>query len=290
MTLTLIKGKFRIVGASPDGDSVRFYPDDAEAFTKAGLRVRLNSRGGVQLRLDGIDALETHYQAQNHGGRWRQPAGLAQAAASGLLTHLGFRDVERDEDGTVTAATPEEVPGHIMTRFADKYGRAVAFAFPGQRPGNAADGAQVRLDVKGLRPSANFALLAAGLVYPTFYSLLYVDLREAMANAAVKARDAGKGVWAQDVTLPGFRLKSRDQLRDDLVLLPKLFRRLVDYLGLDETGGVSLTGFGHYLDTRDDRLFTVPDGHSTELATLVKIRRQTVELTVPPEQIIFAEG
>ncbi|HJQ48040.1 MAG TPA: hypothetical protein VJ870_17230 [Amycolatopsis sp.] len=70
MTLTLIKGNFRIVGASPDGDSVRFYPDDPMAFSKAGMRVRLNSRGGAQLRLDAIDALETHYQAQNHGGMW----------------------------------------------------------------------------------------------------------------------------------------------------------------------------------------------------------------------------
>lgn len=290
MTLTLIKGSYRIIGASPDGDSVRFYPDDPAAFTKAGLRVRLNSRGGVQLRLEGIDALETHYQAQNHGGRWRQPAGPAQDASAGLVSHLGFRKVERDEDGTVTAATPEQVPGHIMTRFADKYGRAVAFAFPGLRSGRTPDGGQVRLEPRGLRTSANYTLLETGLAYPTFYSLLYVDLREAMASAARSARDAGKGLWEADVTNAGFRLRSRNQLRDELVIMPKLFRRLVDYLGLDETGGVSLAGFADYLDTRDDRLFTVPDGHATELATLVKVRRQTIELTVAPEQIVFSEG
>lgn len=291
MTLTLIKGTFRIVGASPDGDSVRFYPDDSGAFQTAGIRVRLNSKGGAQLRLDGIDALETHYQAQNHGGQWRQPAELGQAAAAGLLSHLGFKKVTRDADGTVTAATPAQVPGHIMTRFADKYGRAVAIAFPGQRPGRTRDGADVHLDPKGLRASANYALLRDGLVYPTFYSKLYLDLRQAMSDAAVTARDAGKGVWADDVTTgAGFRLKSRTQLRDELVILPKLFRRLVDYLGLDETGGVSLTGFAHYLDTRDDRLFTVPAGHATELATLVEVKRQNVRLTVEPEQIVFNEG
>ncbi|MTD59105.1 nuclease [Amycolatopsis pithecellobii] len=290
MTLTLIKGTYRIVGASPDGDSVRFYPDDPAAFSKAQLRVRLNSRGGAQLRLDGIDALETHYQAQNKGGMWRQPSALAQEAATGLLSHLGFRTVERDEDGTVTAATPEQVPGHIMTRFADKYGRAVAFAFPGQRSGRSADGGQVHLDVRGLRSSANYTLLEAGLVYPTFYSLLYVDLRAAMAEAAVAARDAGKGVWADDVTVAGFRLSTRKQLRDDLVILPKLFRRLVDYLGLDETGGVSLARFAAYLDGRDDRLVVVSSGQTTELATLVNVRRQTIRLTVAPEDIVFAEG
>jgi hypothetical protein len=67
MPFTLIKGNFRIVGAAPDGDSVRFYPTDRKAFAKAGLSVRLNSRGGVQLRLEGIDALETHYRPQARG-------------------------------------------------------------------------------------------------------------------------------------------------------------------------------------------------------------------------------
>ncbi|HKS49632.1 MAG TPA: nuclease [Amycolatopsis sp.] len=290
MPLTLVKGSFQIAGTSPDGDSVRFYPDDPAIFRKAGIKARLNSRGGVQLRLDGIDALETHYQAQNHGGMWRQPRELGSAAASGLLSRLGFKKVERDEEGTVTSATPERVPGHILTRFADKYGRAVAFAFPGLRPGRGSDGGPVHLDVKSLKSSANYALLEAGLVYPTFYSLLYVDLRQAMAGTAVAAREARKGVWAEDVTTTGLRLRSRQQLRDQAVLLPKLFRRLVDYLAMDETGGVSLTGFSHYLDTRDDRLFTTPDGQATELETFVEVRRQTLKLTVEPERIVFIEA
>ncbi|WP_199785810.1 MULTISPECIES: hypothetical protein [Actinomycetes] len=111
-----------------------------------------------------------------------------------------------------------------------------------------------------------------------------------MADAAVAARTAGKGVWEHDVTNSGFRLTSRAQLRDDVVLLPKLFRRLADYLSLDETGGVSLAGFADYVDTRNDQLFTIPDGHATELSTLLSVRRQTLKLTTPPEQIVFQEA
>jgi hypothetical protein len=59
MPLFSIAGTYRVIGASPDGDSVRFYPDDRTAFSRAGLAVRLNAGGGAQLRLDGIDALET---------------------------------------------------------------------------------------------------------------------------------------------------------------------------------------------------------------------------------------
>jgi hypothetical protein len=290
MTMTLIKGTFQPVGASPDGDSVRFYPDDPEATKKAGLKVRLNARGGMQLRLDAIDALETHYQPHGGHGMLHQPADLGQGAAARLLAVLGFTKVARNPEGIVTSATPEKVAGHILTRFADKYGRAVAFAFPGQRPGRSADGSQVHLDVKALKNSANFQLLTEGLAYPTFYSLLYPDLRQALADTAVSARGSGSGVWAKDLTHAGFKLANRNQLTDSLVILPKLFRRLEDYLALDETGGASLAGFAHYLDTRDDRLFTVPDGHATELATLVDVKRQTVKLTVEPERIVFIEA
>ncbi|WP_033294936.1 thermonuclease family protein [Amycolatopsis jejuensis] len=291
MPLKMIKGRFRISGASPDGDSVRFYPDRLDAFQVAGLKVRTNSQGGAQLRLDGIDALETHYRPRVAGAElWRQPAGLADAASAELLRYLGFTKVERDEGGRVTTSTPGETSGHILTRFADKYGRAVAFAFPGQRPGRSTDGGDVHLDVKALTGSANYRLLETGLAYPTFYSLLYPDIRQAMADVSVKARNSGKGVWEHDVTLSGFRLRSRTQLRDDVVILPKLFRRLVDYLSLDETGGVSLAGFAHYIDTRNDRLFTISDGHATELHTLLSVRRQTLKLTTPPENIVFQES
>ncbi|MFD9893220.1 nuclease [Amycolatopsis sp. NPDC059027] len=290
MPMTLIKGTFQIVGASPDGDSVRFYPDDPQATKKAGLKVRLNSRGGMQLRLDAIDALETHYRPQGHGAMLHQPAELADAASARLLALLGFTKAERDENGTVTRAVPPKVTGHILTRFADKYGRAVAFAFPGQRPGRSTDLSDVHLDVKALKNSANYQLLAEGLVYPTFYSLLYPDLRQALSDAAVAARGSGSGVWKHDVTNSGFRLQSRTQLSTDLVILPKLFRRLVDYLSIDESGGVSLAGFSHYLSTRNDRLFTIPDGHATEFETLVSVRRQTLQLTVEPERIVFIEA
>jgi len=283
MALTMIKGRFRVIGASPDGDSVRFYADDPTTYARANIKVRLNGQGGAQLRLDGIDALETHYAG------WHQRTELGNAAAKKLLDYLGIKNVRRNNRGIVTSARPDEVPGYIMTRFADKYGRAVSFAFKGAPPTNEADGELAFLDVEHMRKSANHTMLESGLAYPTFYSLLYVDLRKAMADAANKARTAEKGVWHDDLTTAGFDVTDRDQL-SDLVILPKLFRRLVDYVDLDETGGASLDGFAHYLDTRNDRLFTVPDGHSTELSTLVTVDGQHVQLTVPPERIVFQEG
>src|SRR4051812_20750043 len=287
MPMTLVKGHYRIVGASPDGDSVRFYPLDPGVWAAAGIVVRRNSTGGVQLRLDAIDALETHYTPPHARSPWRQPVDLGDGAASALLDLLGFQTVVRVERVYAPSATPEETPGYILTRFADKYGRAVATAFPGGRRGRGVDGSSVYLDVDELHRSVNYQLLGAGWVYPTFYSQLYVDLREDLAAAAVAARTAGKGVWAQDATLSGFRLASRTELSEDLVILPKLFRRLAEYLSLDETGKVSLAGFPAFLAAHGDRLFTVPAGQATTLDTLITRRGQTLTLTLPPEQIVF---
>jgi hypothetical protein len=75
-----------------------------------------------------------------------------------------------------------------------------------------------------------------------------------------------------------------------VVLLPKLFRRLAEYLSLDDTGKVSLAGFPAFLAAHGDQLFTVPAGQATTFDTLVARRGQQLELVLPPEQIVFVEG
>src|SRR3954454_2141786 len=148
MPMTLVKGHYRVVGASPDGDSVRFYPQEPGVWDAAGIGVGTNSTCGVRLRLDAIDALETHYSPPHVRSPWRQPAALGGGATATLLELLGFRNVVRDARGYVTSATPEQTPGYILTRFADKYGRAVATVFPGGRRGRALDGSSIYLDIR----------------------------------------------------------------------------------------------------------------------------------------------
>jgi hypothetical protein len=111
-----------------------------------------------------------------------------------------------------------------------------------------------------------------------------------IVTSSTPADGPARGVWEHDATLPGFKLSSRGQLTDQLVILPKLFRRLAEYLTLDEPGKVSLAGFPAFLQTSNDRLFTVPAGQATHLDTLIQRRGQTLKLTLAPEQIVFQEG
>ena len=68
MNYTLIKGTFHVVGQSPDGDSLKFRASNPKSWDKIITENREKllenmeeNEGVVQLRLQGVDALETHY-------------------------------------------------------------------------------------------------------------------------------------------------------------------------------------------------------------------------------------
>jgi endonuclease YncB( thermonuclease family) len=286
--LFLINGTYRVIGSASGGDSVRFYPDDTQAFSSLGLGVRTNAGGGARLRLAGLDALEIAYTPRGSVTTWHQPAELASAGAAALAAALGFDQLQHGDGGCVVTSVPAATPGHIIAEGGDAHGRVVGFAFPARRRG-LRDLTRVELDVAGVRDSANWMLLRQGLAYPVVFSRLHPDVRAEIAAAAAHARSQQRGVWPRDVTHTGFRLTDREQLQDDVVLLPRLFRRLVDYLDLEGPGGVSLSGFPAYLATRGDRLFTVPEGHVTGFDTVVEVHHQGVRLAVPLERLVFFE-
>jgi hypothetical protein len=116
------------------------------------------------------------------------------------------------------------------------------------------DGASVFVDVDVLRITANHQLITQGVVYPTYYRALFPDLRNELTVAANQARDSGLGVWPSHETTTGFDVTGLDALQDDIVILPKLFRRLVDYLHL---GDDSMPGLPAFLDQAADKFFTV---------------------------------
>jgi endonuclease YncB( thermonuclease family) len=289
MPMILIDGTFSILNTAPDGDSIRFIPNNPSLWKKLETKVRPNKSGGVQLRLEAIDALETHYRPSVGAiGTQHQPTQLARAASARLLDLLGFDSstVERNQGEQIKKAVPAQVPGYIVTRFADTYGRAVAFAFKGKA--DKPDGESIFVDKALLHQSANYQILLEGLVYPTFYSKLYADLRRELTAAATKARSKKLGIWVEDATNSGFTLKSLKTITDEVEILPKLFRRLLSYLAIND-GGVELDGFAAYLEANNDRLLILPEGRITGFDNIVEIDGQTLKLTEKAENLIFFE-
>jgi endonuclease YncB( thermonuclease family) len=220
-TLVCLRGELVVVGKSPDGDSIRFMPDTPDLLQRlvnAG-RVRRSSDGTVQLRLDAIDAPETHY------GTLAQPLGAA--ARDAALALCGFRDVQRVGE-TVTAASPERIAAAVLSGLADINGRPVALLAVGaDLP---ADGSTPTVDDALLQRTINAAMLASGDAYLTPYESTAPDVRERMRALAAQAKEARKGVWAIDASA-GFMLDTQDDIGPGgELILPKLFRRCSDYL------------------------------------------------------------
>src|SRR6266511_358970 len=130
--LLAIHGNLVIVGYQPDGDSIRFIADDPSLFDDLyrGYKIRLGPRdGSAQLRLEAIDAPETHY------GRAAQP--LGETARDWLLGQLGFTDVTYETGNTtVVSAAPDAVPAVIYTKASDPNGRPISYlqVGSGRRP------------------------------------------------------------------------------------------------------------------------------------------------------------
>jgi hypothetical protein len=198
---------------------------------------------------------------------------------------LGFSNVARGQDETVASSTPDAVTGYILTRSADLYGRCISLVGRGNPPHD--DGSSVFVDVDALRTSANHHLISQGLVYPTYYRALFPDLRNELTAAAKQARDGGLGVWASDATTSGFDVTGLEVLQDDIVIVPKLFRRLVDYQHL---GDDSMAGFPAFLDQAADKFFILSTGHSTTgLDAVVEVTGDEVKMTRPIEDLVFDE-
>lgn len=292
MAMLLIRGKFKVEGgAKPDGDTLPFIPDNVADWklVPGDGQVVPKADGRASIRLEAVDALETHYGEKDQVEH--QPRGLAHDAADELLKFLGFDTVLRDHDETV-ATTPDTVSGWILTRGADAYGRCVAFVGKGTPP--VYSGYWTGVDEDLLKRTANYRLLLLGLAYPTFYSGLPVYLRELLTEASEKARVSGKGVWAVDRTLFGAVVTKMESITDDrsgAVILPKLFRRLKDYL--DFTGSpASMECFRAFLAGALDEYRLLPDTKTLfkGLHHIVEVGDDnTVKMTRPAREIIFNE-
>ena len=276
MPFFVIKGTFHIEGYSPDGDSIRFRADNKEHWAKlSGPSAQLNAKDHAQLRLEAIDTLETHYQNTH------QPLELAIGALEHLLEGLGITDVEWNETRTRVTAANDSTEGYILSRAVEKNGRPVAFVYTGTSPEE--DGSENFLDADRMRQSLNHRALQDGVAYPTYYEGLFHDLREALTEAVGHAREAKRGVWAEDRTNTGFEVEGLGSITDEHVILPKLFRRLAEYL---EVGG-SVAGFEEFLEARDEEVIVISTVHPTHFDTVVEVEGNKVRMTEAPENLLF---
>ena len=278
MPFILIKGTYHVTGYQPDGDSIRFQPDDLAQLQRLdGRPAEINARNHVQLRIEAIDTLETHYKG------FHQPVKFALSATKFLLKELKIKNVKFSPTGTTVLSAQDGTRGYIISRKVEQNGRPVSFVFAGDPV--EADGAQILLDAARLDQSLNLKSVQAGLAYPTYYEGLFPDLRQKFTDATMIVRAAKTQLWARDRTNAGTVVSTLEAVTTHHVILPKLFRRIISYIG----HGGSIAGFKQYLADNPDPVFELTAGHSTHLDTFVELTGNKVRLTVEPERLVFKE-
>ncbi len=295
MAYKLFKGEFYIFypdlphnGPEPDGDTLKFKPDNPLLLN--GLKVNggrgpsFNSRSMINVRFEGIDALETHFEGTHQNILW------AEKARQGMLDKVGFGQVIFWDDGSNKVKSVEHNPvrGFLLARNLDPFGRVVAFVFAGEHP--FIDGSDVWFDTELLEKSINTQLLEEGLVYPAFYSTLPVDLKNALAIISRQARNDSLGIWENDsANTKTWAEVAGLEMTESLVMWPKLFRRLVSYFA---TGFSDLSQFENWMRAdkinRDDRLL-LPSGELGNMHDIFDIDTQEnrIRLNTRPEDVVI---
>ena len=302
MPFICIQGTYHLVGKTktgkatgfePDGDSIHFKPNHPKLLDRLtrqphGQPYKLSTIGSLNLRLEGIDALEIHYTPQIRGAHLtHQPRQLADEARDTLTGFLGMNPVPYSPPSGTRVQPPvkvDAVKGAILSRALDVHGRPVSFLIVGKPP--AKDGQQVTLDKALLRKCLNYRMVSTGEAYPLFYDTLFKELRDELARAAVDARKAKHGLWPKDLSKSGVKAAAQADLEARGVIFPKLFRRLTDYFAQGATG---LGGFLAWLQSHpsDNDQVMEPNGNFTHLDNVLVVKRGKISLKYRPEEIVF---
>lgn len=263
MPFTLIKGKFEPTFGRPDGDSLRFVPDDPSPIFKLfrrGRAPKINStNGSVQLRYEAIDTMES--------------SALEPFSSDATKSNL---DLANASGGR----------GYICSNQLGPNGRPIAFVFTGDTTIDDGDD-NVFLDTNAIRDSINVQQLASGHAYPLFYDTLFDDLREHCAEVSNTAKSSNLGVWAADKTNTGAAWTGNvDTLPP---IFPKLWRRIDKFVG-DDTFFDPARPFANltdWIDQQSDERISIPtQGIFTGFDNVIETTDTTVKMKFEPHELV----
>jgi len=291
---TLIKGQYSVhnaahpqQGPQPDGDTITFIPDSLALVQ--GLR-RLSGRapdirnGHINVRYEGIDALETHFQGAH------QNLTFANAARERNLASVGFTNVVffPDLPNVVQSVDLNPLPGYVIANGIESNGRLLGLVYGGTT--NRADGAQLFVDEAILSQSVNAKLVDAGLVYVEPYDSMPMSLVQILrARVAAARAGAPGGMWPQEAvtTTLAARIANLADAQGP-VMWPKLFRRLAAYF---QEGHAGLGQFDTWIrddPVQRDDILRLPDGEKGNIHDTYVIDGDNLRLEFRPEDLLIA--
>jgi hypothetical protein len=330
MSYVLIKGSFHVVGQSPDGDSLKFRAANTALWDSIQTEYRdlflenfKDNLGVVNLRLGGIDALETHYTPPRplnidfKSKSYAQPEQFGRFSTNAFLEMLGVTEVKWRTFGRNTFISQavvhgrlvktklnDHIPGFIITGDIELNGRPVAWVFTGDSA--IPDGTILnKQQLAELIPnSANYHLLRKGLVYPMFFSSMPAVVRAILADAVKDALTLASqhvpgdrpppNIWLIDYSVRGLELTSVNLLTDTHAIYPYLFRRIIKHYqnveierlqtGLESSQTIPLANF---FSDGNPTMFVVSEQEFLRLDEIVETQGMTIRMKKAPHDLVF---
>lgn len=333
----VFRGALHAVGLKPDGDTLAFKPHDSAALAALPgpdgdperVKFDADKNGAADVRLQGIDALETHYQpavsdprppgatppagiSKPSAGNHQQRLDLGRGAVHSLLGMLGVQVSDADWHpwgylrhvtvGGVVVATKfqENVEIVVVAGAVEREGRVLGWVFPASialAEGAVLTETQLAALVK---QSCNARLLAAGLAYPYYFMTLATALRGKLNTAVSAAQRAQRGVWAVDTSAAGVLVPTLSALHDSVALWPYLFRKLLrswrlaalrTYWSGGDVSSAALEALdvGLLFTSGNPYVYTVSDRQFLRLDEVVTVGGGVLKLKRKPQDIVFLE-
>lgn len=225
----------------PDGDTLSFAASQryTAKLVKTNVPVDASGETTVNIRLQSIDAPE---KSQPFGAQSRDQ----------LLKHFGIKASAfglTDEDFTADGAIALR-PAWLATHAQDGNGRPLGYLF--RESVKLTHGAEISAHdlLRVLRRSANYSLASRGWAFPAFYENTDEAHAAVFARAAAKARTAGKGIWAHDVTTSGFVPTKSALGHGGALVYPKFYRRIEDWKSATPSAAAFITWLKKQRDGR----------------------------------------
>ncbi|MCI5140391.1 MAG: hypothetical protein D3909_01345 [Candidatus Electrothrix sp. ATG1] len=297
MPYRIVKGTVSIDGKSPDGDTLAFHINNHEEWiwprTKDGRFPKFNSKYQTNIRFEGIDALELHFTIQNVYPEVtvKQPLELAKQARNRLLNLCGFdlNNIIENDEFNINDPDNQQKEVTLAYNGIDQFGRIIGFVFTKEMGFEVSDKKPtIQLYPEHITESVNAQLLKEGLVYPTYYGGLYPTLRETLTSIANEAKQQSIGIWKNNKTEFIFPRKPALSSIEELVMLPKLFRRLATHLA--KNGAIS--NFRNALRDSNDLTVDTRDVRLTDFSSFVRTKKingneYKLWLSHNPEELVF---
>jgi endonuclease YncB( thermonuclease family) len=244
----------------------------------------IDSKGNIDMRLQGIDAPELHYMTQIHGNPlYRQHMG----ETSTIQLFQFLKSHTKDNTIDCEVFTQVNVPNDVF----DKFGRCV--------------GDIVIKDKNGKMVNVNQWLVENGWAFPAYYNSMTPDEIKVLDNLANKAMADKLNIWkffsqkmaALDRKLTHSKKDGTYSAKEDEnppIIFPKLFRRLWTFEILNQNA-FTTAGYQKFMATqKSDRCCKTADfiksGFPKKPPLIASFLGADGSIHFKPSEILFKEG